>query len=201
MVGCGRAGSTCSSHVTHWHTHRPLQLIRQSLCDVLGLCMALVGLVCCINQSDELCSIRRRANAWPSWQAPSTSSPRTPTARPHLMRLHAVTSGNASKDQKQDEQVRFPLLLAASLLHVCGCAQLHLHLSCCGQVQRLRDAAQARYDHTIERIDSGPGLQSSSSSQNGSQAELQLRLEGAIRSLQEGLVERDTEACILQPPM
>lgn len=84
-------------------------------------------------------------------------------------RISAVTSGDARKDQRQDQQV-----------------------------QKLRDAAQSRFDSILASIESGTSQSESPSDQDGSNTALAKHLENAINALQEGLVERDTE--VISPP-
>ncbi len=80
-------------------------------------------------------------------------------------RIKAVTSGDAKKDQRQDLQV-----------------------------QKLREAAQSRFESILSSIESGTSQSASTSDQDSSNTALAKRLENAINALQEGLVERDTEA-------
>lgn len=61
-------------------------------------------------------------------------------------------------------------------------------------MQKLREAAQSRFSSILASIDNGTSQPSSADGEGGSNTALQQRLEKAIRSLQDGLVERDTEA-------
>ncbi|CAL8460551.1 g80 [Coccomyxa elongata] len=89
-------------------------------------------------------------------------------SRRHVGRISAVTSGDAKKDQRQDLQV-----------------------------QKLREAAQSRFESILSSIGSGTSQSASASDQDGSNTALAKRLENAINALQEGLVERDTEVRLL----
>ena len=63
------------------------------------------------------------------------------------------------------------------------------------QVQILRAAATAKFNSILAQIDSGGNLSpGGTTSESATGADLQQRLEAAITALQEGLVERDTEA-------
>ncbi len=89
------------------------------------------------------------------------------TCRRRVERVSAITSGDEIKDQRQEVQV-----------------------------QKLREAAQTRFKSILVSIESGTSEGASDDGKDGSNTALQQRLEKAITSLQEGLVERDTEASL-----
>lgn len=61
------------------------------------------------------------------------------------------------------------------------------------QVQKLREAAQSRFESILTSIEGWAPQPASFSGQDAPSKALQQRLEKAIQALQDGLVERDTE--------
>ncbi len=68
------------------------------------------------------------------------------------------------------------------------------------QVTRLKRAAESRFDSILKSIRQNGASPSPASSASAGPADLQARLEAAIGVLQDGLIERDTEASGPQHP-